>query len=202
MVKFSTMLPSGKYLNLLLCLIIGVLIALLFQPSPAPVLIGKLTTEQEEALRAEIATLEATNDSLKIELQRSKELGKVQQREFSIEIDAKSKTIANLKANPVVIELVKESPALDSLHKAYESKIASYKGRTMALTLEMQTRDRIANQLIDNFQKRLSDTEQLLADSEAENQELQKHNKKLKRKLVLTKISGVAILAWVVVLSL
>lgn len=183
-------------------LFIGIILALLFRPAPTPILIGKLTNEQETELRANLATLATENDSLRTELGKSKAEGIEAAKAFTIEIKTKVRTIAELKARPVVVQLVQDTPALDSLHKAYDGAMVAYEGRNMALTLEMQTRDRLTNELVTNFETRLASTEQLLADKTMEVGELQRDNKKLKRRLFWTKVTGVVILGGVVALSL
>lgn len=87
-----------------------------------------------------------------------------------------------------LLELAYSVAMKDSIIAVQDSAIKSYEGRNMALTLEMQTRDRLANELIANFEKRLADTQQLLQEKELENQQLTKENKKLKRGRVLRNI--------------
>lgn len=175
----------------ILALAVVVLVLIFFPRScgEAPKIDGNLTPDQENILNARITVLEHYSDSLLQELDKSKASGKKAESAFKIEIKAKAKTIAELKSRPVVVQLVQETPALDSLHQAYDGAMVAYEGRNMALTLEMQTRDRLANELIANFEKRLADTQQLLQEKELENQQLTKENKKLKAGRVLRNIA-------------
>lgn len=194
---------NKNYITIALCLLlIGVLVAYIFRPAPKPEIVGDLTAEQENALKENVLILEGENDSLRQELGKSKVAGIEAAKVFKIEIKTKVKTIAELKARPVVIQLVQETPELDSLHRTYDSAMVAYEGRTVALTMEMQMRDKIASQLVVNFEQRLADTERLLADKIAENEELKGENKKLRRRLTLTKIGGVILLGGVIALSL
>lgn len=186
-----------------LCLVMaGMLIALLFRPVPPPVLIGKLTTEQEDELRATIVTLEGQNDSLRRELDKSKAAGKTAQEAFNSEIKAKAKTIAELKARPAVIEIRKEEPEIDELVTAQDSLIGFQQDRIAQLTTELQTRDNINAQIQANFERRLSSVEQLLHDKTMEVEQSAKEIKKLRRRLFWTKVGGVALCTGIVAISL
>lgn len=185
-----------------LCIVIGILIAYLFRPAPKPEIVGNLTTDQENELLANLVTLEGQNDSLRRELDKSKASGKTAAVAFKQVIGGLKQEIAKGKSKPVVIQLVQENPSLDSLHQAYDSAMVAYEGRTVALTMEMQMRDNINAQIQANFEQRLAQTEQLLHDKEIENEQLSKENRKLRRKLTLTKITGVIILGGIIVLAL
>jgi hypothetical protein len=183
-------------------LFIGVIVALLFHPAPKPQLIGDLTPSQENELRASLAVERDRGDSLQMELGKSKSAGKVAETVFKKEIGGLKKEIAKGKASPVVIQLVQETPALDSLHQAYDSAMVAYEGRIFSLTNELQQRDTINAQIQDNFERRLAASGQLLADKEAEVVQLQGENKKLRRRLFWTKVAGVVILGGIVAISL
>lgn len=169
-------------------LAVGFILALLFRPVPKPQILGSLTESQENELKASLVTLEGQNDSLRSELGKSKADGKVAQEAFNREIKTKVKTISELKSRPVVVKLVEATPALDSLHKAYDSAMVAYEDRIFSLTNELQQRDRITGRLVANFEQRLLDTNQLLQEKELENKELTKANKKLKTGRVLRNV--------------
>lgn len=171
----------------LILVVVGMLYAYLTKSVP-PVNTGNLTIEQEDELRADLITAEGRGDSLQRELDKNKALGKVAQEAFKSEIRSKVKTIAELKARPAVIQLVAATPALDSLHKAYDSAMVSYEDRIASLSNELQMRDKINLQVKHNFQDRLEKTEQLLSESQAENSELKNQNRKLKRGRVLRNV--------------
>lgn len=171
-----------------LCLVIvGMIIAFLTRSTP-PVPTGTLSKEQEDELRASVVTLEGRFDSLKREWDNSKAKGIEAQEVFKKEIKAKTKKIEDFKANPVIIEVAKVYPEVDSLHQAYDSAIAAYEGRIIELTNELQMRDKIALQAKVNFEERIAATEKLLSDSEEENFSLKQNNRKLKRGRVLRNV--------------
>lgn len=186
----------------------GWLIAITFvvvwylKPPAKPELIGDLTPDQENELRADLVTAQGYADSLYRELEKSKAKGIEAAQSFKREITGQRKEIARLKANPTVIQFVQENPVLDSLHQAYDSALTTYENRVLSLTNELQLRDKINNQLRENFDKRISAVEGLLMDKEAEVTDLQKDNKKLRRKLLMTKIGGVIIIGGILALSL
>lgn len=183
-------------------LIIGILIALLLRPAPKPVIIGDLTPAQEKDLKASLEVQKTRGDSLQSELDKSKALGKVAEKEFKREITGKLKTIAELKSRPEVIQLVKDNPALDSLHRVYDSTVVAYEIRIFSLTNELEQRDQINLQVKKNFEDRLEDTQRLLQDKELEVADLQHENKKLRRKLTGTKILGGIIILGIGALSI
>ncbi len=191
-----------NYLLIGLALVVGVLVALLFRPAPTPKPIGDLTPDQENELRASLVEMEGYADSLYRELQQSKANGIEAQTAFKIGLQAKNKEIATLKASPKVIEIQEAEPEIDDLITAQDTLIDFYQNRIVSLTNELQLRDKINAQLQANFEKRLSDTEGLLLDKEKEASELQGQNKKLRRKLFFTKVTGIIIISAVVALSL
>lgn len=185
-----------------LCLVIvGVLLALLFRPATHSTIIGDLTPLQESELKANLVTLEGQNDSLRQELDKSKADGKEAATAFKQVIGGHKKEIGRLKERPIIVQLVEATPALDSLHKAYDASMVSYEGRIFSLTNELQQRDIINAEIHHNFERRLSQTEQLLADKTMEVEQSAKEIKKLRRKLFWTKVGGVIVLGGVIALS-
>lgn len=184
-----------RYLIILgVCVVVlVVLITLLFRPAPKPEIIGDLTPTQEKEIQAKLIKSEALVDSLQKELSKSKADGKVAEKAFKSVIKAQVKTIAELKSKPEVIEIVESTPAIDSLHQAYEHALDSYENRIISLTDELKQRDELNAQIQQNFEKRLADTQSLLLDKEAEVTQLQKENRRLRRKLTGTKIIGALI---------
>lgn len=186
-----------------LCLVVaGMLIAYLLRPVPVPTIIGDLTVDQEEELKATVVSLEIQNDSLWMALEQSKAKGKQAESAFKIEIKAKVKTIAELKSRPEVVEIIENTSAIDSLHEAYDDALMAYEGRVISLTDELQHRDQLNGRMRLNFEERLVATQKLLSDREVENAELKKENRKLRRKLTGTKVIGVIVILGIGALAL
>lgn len=186
-----------------LCLLfIGIVVALLFRPAPTPILIGTLTTDQENELRANLVTLESENDSLRQELGKVVVRDSVQKEAHRTAIQTFKKVIARLERDPEVIQVRDSLPKIDSLLKAKDSVIVHHEIRIADLEHSAQVTKGINERLHINFEKRLSDTQGLLVDKEAEVGELQNENRKLRRKLTFTKIGGVLVLLGIGALSL
>lgn len=192
-----------NYIILGVCVaVVSVVLTLLFRPAPKPEIIGDLTPVQEKAIQADLVTEKARGDSLQKELDKSKSAGKVAEKAFKTEIQKPKKKIQVLKLDDSVIEIVNTNPKIDSLHRAYDEAMVAYEGRVFSLTNELQQRDELNLQIQKNFEKRLADTQSLLQDKEAEVVDLQKQNKKLRRKLTGTKIIGGLIILGIGALAL
>ena len=194
---------NKNYIIGALCLVVvGMLIAYLIRPAPSPQILGTLTTEQETELRANLATLEGQNDSLKAEL------GKVQQKEivaqegFKRAVATLQKENKRLSENPKVVEVRASVPEIDSLLALKDIIILRQADRITEMEHTAQVTKDINDKLVANFEKRLSDTEGLLVDKESEVIALQQDNKKLKQRLTWTKITGVVLLGGIIALSL
>jgi hypothetical protein len=159
---------------------------------------------------AKIQRLEHENDSLLIrisqhqenavklaELRKADLLKTIQTKKVADSVHAAdSSTIAKLRTNPRVIEIVKNEPLIDSAFQAYDSAIVHKDERIRELESELTSSQQLASQAEQNFKATIKDYQQLNSNLQEQIAHWQKETKKIKRQkraaIVLGGLIGIA----------
>lgn len=104
-------------------------------------------------------------------------------------------TIAKLKANPKIVEVIKEVPEVSELIQAYDSALLHKDERIRELESELTTSQQLASQAEQNFNATVADYKNLHANMleqvEYYKKELRKQRRKTRLATVLIPVSGV-----------
>lgn len=191
-----------RLLSLAGWLIAGVLVAIwYFQPPPKPEPVG-LSLNEQSKLIADTVRLVAQVDSLEKELVKVKVKESASQKSYNKAVAVYKQTIARLEKDSMVIVIRQNEPKVDSLLTAKDSVITKSEDRIA----DCQNAFRVANEVNEGVKKRLDEqlsvTQGLLADEQVKRFKAEGENKKLRRKLLGTKIVSVLVVGAIVVLSL
>lgn len=193
--------PKNLLLLGLALITIGVLVAYLFRPVPKPEPVG-LTLDEQESIQHENAFLALKVESLERELSKVTDRETTQQRAHVKAVTTLKKEIAKLERDTVVKYVRQSYPQVDSLLKAKDSLNVRNEDRIRDCENAFRVAGEINEQVKEGIEKRLANTEQLLADEQAKNIQGMKENRKLRRKLFWTKVTGVLVVGGIVALSL
>lgn len=178
-------------MNKLWWVIIGlvalIVLMILFDRDPEPVSTQKWkdTISQKEteikALEGNLATILEKVKADSLQSIKSK-------KEYEVKVTKLNSTVAKLKANPRVIEVLKANPSVDSLVIAQDSVILASGNRIVELESEMTDLRVNMDSVNDTFEEILQAERTKFEASQSMNKDLEKALKKEKRKGKLAKV--------------
>lgn len=167
---------------------LGLIIALLIlfdkDPEPDTTRWKQEITKQEERVKALEGNLATIREKVKADSLQ----GVKSKQEYEVKVSSLRSTVAKLKANPRVIEVLKANPEVDRLVIAQDSVIQASGTRIVELESEMKDLRVNMDSVNDTFEEILQAERTKFEASQSMNKDLEKQVKKEKRKGKLAKV--------------